>query len=430
MRSTTILAGLSLLLGTAALQSAEPIGVNAAVEVAPQPPDSRAQVGPDVAFDGDQTFLVVWQQGRKFFEGPDPQVLAARVSADGRLLDAKPIEICAAKGAQEAPRVVFSKGVFLVVWQDFRNGKDWDVYAARVTPDGKVLDREGLVVAASPYSQALPTVAVAPDGFLVAWQDFRNGRYYRPCVGLVSAEGRPAVPGGTELKSKGQELSGGSVGVVRAGDIWFLFWNDERAMGQGNWRFGRLDASLNVLDSAPFPCGLMGRAGGRFAGDGQKALYVCTFSAGHGGGCNPAAAALLDPAGPAALKNPNQERDGVGVGTSGFSAERMIVVRDTIAGARGIAAAGCDGRNYLVAYRGYARDRKLSVQSDQIFVARLTPDGRRIDDTVNQTVLHDGSVPGANPAVAGGKAGTFLVVYETDGGPGQHRVIARTVNAK
>lgn len=40
--------------------------------------------------------------------------------------------------------MAFDGANFLVVWQDFRSGKHYGIYAARVTPAGKVLDAEGL----------------------------------------------------------------------------------------------------------------------------------------------------------------------------------------------------------------------------------------------------------------------------------------------
>jgi hypothetical protein len=99
-------------------------------------------------------------------------VLAARVDSSGRVLDRSPIVVCNAGASQERPQVAFSGGRFLVVWHDLRNGRDWDVYAARVNPDGKVLEPNGFVVAGGPRNQASPVVTPTRDGFLAVWQHY------------------------------------------------------------------------------------------------------------------------------------------------------------------------------------------------------------------------------------------------------------------
>ncbi|MCX7806827.1 MAG: hypothetical protein N3A38_16820, partial [Planctomycetota bacterium] len=137
------------------------------IEVAPYPPDARDQSAARAAFDGDKTYLVVWQHGRDFYETETSDILAARVSADGRLLDEKPLAVCAAADSQLAPAVAFAGGVFMVVWSDLRNGKDFNIYAARVAPDGKVLDRDGFQVAGGERNQYGASVAAGDGRFLV-----------------------------------------------------------------------------------------------------------------------------------------------------------------------------------------------------------------------------------------------------------------------
>jgi hypothetical protein len=66
--------------------------------------------------------------------------------------------------------VAFCKDVFLVVWQDFRNGKDYDILGARISPEGKVLDAEPIKVAVGGGTQAMPDVATDGNGFMVVFQ--------------------------------------------------------------------------------------------------------------------------------------------------------------------------------------------------------------------------------------------------------------------
>ena len=122
-------------------------------------PGEGIQRTPHVAFGGG-VFVIVWQEGWHGEDGRS-RIYAARVTPEGKVLDPGGIQVAAAKtGVQEHPRVAFGGGVFLVVWQDLRNGKDADVLAARLSPEGKLLDAEPIPLAAGPGMQALPDVAI------------------------------------------------------------------------------------------------------------------------------------------------------------------------------------------------------------------------------------------------------------------------------
>ncbi len=156
---------------------------------------------PDVAF-GKGVYLVVWQEGEAMAGVKDTNISAARVSADGKPLDQQGFAVCSAAGFQAYPMVAFDGANFLVAWQDYRNGRDWDLYAARVSPDGKVLDADGFAVAAAPGNQIYP--AVASDGkgsSLIVWSDVRPG--FQPelyqLYGTLVRDGKPAEAGGREL---------------------------------------------------------------------------------------------------------------------------------------------------------------------------------------------------------------------------------------
>ena len=151
---------------------------------------------PAVAF-GKGTFLVAWQEGWHG-DGGSSRICALRVGLDGKALDAKRIEIAPCQtGVQENPRVAFFGGSFLVVWQDMRNGRDCDVLGARVSPEGKVLDAQPIPIAAGARSQAMPDLAADDRGFMVVWHGFRGEetfpRVFAVRVGADGAAGSPAA---------------------------------------------------------------------------------------------------------------------------------------------------------------------------------------------------------------------------------------------
>ena len=161
-------------------------------------PGRGTQATPHVAF-GKGLYLVVWREGWHG-KGGRARVHAARLGADGKVLDPKGIELAPAKtGVQTRPRVAFGGDVFLAVWQDLRNDKDYDVLGARISPEGKVLDAEPIKIAAGPRTQALPDVASDGKAFVVVWQGLQgNETAYRGFARRIGADGRlgPAVTHG------------------------------------------------------------------------------------------------------------------------------------------------------------------------------------------------------------------------------------------
>jgi hypothetical protein len=163
--------------------------------------DKGDQRWPRVSF-GKGTCLVVWQEGEAMAGVKDTNIMAARVSPEGKPLDAGGFPVCTAKGFQAYPQVTFDGTNFIVAWQDYRGGADWDVYAARVTTEGRVLDPDGFAVAAGPGNQIYPTAASDEKGAtLLVWSDVRQG--FQPEVynlyGTFVRDGRPAEANGKEL---------------------------------------------------------------------------------------------------------------------------------------------------------------------------------------------------------------------------------------
>ncbi|MFW6157856.1 MAG: hypothetical protein ACOC8E_00690 [Planctomycetota bacterium] len=156
---------------------------------------------PAVAY-GDGQYLLVWQNGYNGLGG-DSDILGLRIGPTGAPLDPAPITICAAKGTQESPAVAFCRGRFLVAWSDLRNGTDHDVYAALV-------DREGNAgtpfrLAGGTGGQAHPAVASdGKDTFLAVWQDYRSGKYFEVYGARVSARSADVLEkGGFRVMPRG-----------------------------------------------------------------------------------------------------------------------------------------------------------------------------------------------------------------------------------
>lgn len=127
---------------------------------------------PSVAFDG-HSFLVVWDEGESF---SDTNIRGARVSRSGALMDASSLPIAVQEGRQAQPSVASDGDGFLVVWEDGRasnvSGDISDVYGARVSSSGTVLDPAGFLIAGTPATEQVPSVTSAGGQYFVAWQYF------------------------------------------------------------------------------------------------------------------------------------------------------------------------------------------------------------------------------------------------------------------
>lgn len=133
------------------------------------------QEHPAVSFDGTQ-FLVVWNE----FRTQSPQLYAARVRADGTVVDTTGFVVRGGVPVLTAPRVSFNGTHHLVVWQS------GGLHGRRVARDGTVVDSttDLSLTSSSAYPQDLGTVASDGTGWLLTWSDHRgsNGDIYASLV--------------------------------------------------------------------------------------------------------------------------------------------------------------------------------------------------------------------------------------------------------
>lgn len=134
---------------------------------------SAYDLNPSVAFDG-TNYFVVWFHG---MHETTFDIYGARVTTDGVLLDTVPIVIAAGPYRQWFPSVAFDGTNYFVVWQDNRSGVYGDIYGARVTPEGVVLDPGGIPICTAASGQYQPKISFDGQHYCVVWEDWRNGNY-------------------------------------------------------------------------------------------------------------------------------------------------------------------------------------------------------------------------------------------------------------
>ncbi len=202
-----------------------------------------------VAYDG-AGYLVVWHEWR---EETLYDIRATRVSADGTVLDPAGISVCVDSSDAMYPAVCFGGSDYLVAWQDYRNGEA-DIYAARIAPDGTVLDPGGFSVSLGPDDQERPAVTFNGVRYLVVWQDRRRGDF--------DIRASRVDPDGTVLEAWGIPVSEALMDQARPsaasdGLDFFVVWEDARNVyddifGTRVRRNGAvLDSSGIAIASAP-----------------------------------------------------------------------------------------------------------------------------------------------------------------------------------
>jgi len=200
------------------------------------------QWSPAAAFDG-ANYLVVWQDYRT----GSNDIRGARVTSDGAMLDSAGFVVSQAPRGQCVPVVGFGGASFLVVWEDYGSGSG-DIYGARVTPQGAVLDTQGIFISHALNDAPRPAVAFDGMNFLVVWKDRRNGDYGDIYGARVTPTGVVLDPAGVPI-STGEDWQAEPFAAFD-GTNFLVVWEVELA----GWTIygARVTPQGEVLDTAGF----------------------------------------------------------------------------------------------------------------------------------------------------------------------------------
>jgi hypothetical protein len=126
---------------------------------------------PAVASNGSDYF-VVWTDTRN----GNNDIYGARVGVSGNVLDSAGIAISTAAGTQDRPAMAWDGAHYVVVWQDARTGNN-DIYLARVSSAGSVVDAQGVAIASGSFDDREPGIASDGTNSLVVWDRNQSGVY-------------------------------------------------------------------------------------------------------------------------------------------------------------------------------------------------------------------------------------------------------------
>jgi phosphoribosylformylglycinamidine (FGAM) synthase PurS component len=208
---------------------------------------TNAQLLPALAFDG-TNLLVTWADYRSVSSF---DIYGARVTPQGEVLDSAGFVISQAANDQDFPAAGFDGENFTVAWGDFRSGTDYDVYGTRITPRGEVLDPAGFVISEATRDQYYPAMGFDGANFLLAWEDDRGGSAYDIYSARVTPHGQVLDPAGFLVSQTANDQN--SPATCFDGENFLVVWEDDRG-GDGRDIYGaRVTPQGGVLDPAGFP---------------------------------------------------------------------------------------------------------------------------------------------------------------------------------
>jgi hypothetical protein len=210
--------------------------------------ESISQMQPAIATDG-VNWLVVWFDRRDMFEGFD--IYCARVSGAGAVLDPGGTRVTPDSAAPGEPAVEFNGTDFLVAWQDARTGTPYvnDIHAARVSAAGQVLDPDGIIVSRQLNNEENAAVGAAGGNWLVAWTDRRNPES-DIFAARVSGAGQVLDPDGRLMSRAGDQRF--DPGLAWGESQWLAVWVDSRDGAWTNIYGARVATWDTVRDESGF----------------------------------------------------------------------------------------------------------------------------------------------------------------------------------
>ena len=327
-------------------------------------------------------YLAVWQDSRGT-NGTD--IFGCRLTASGQVLDVFGIAISDSAGDQTDPAVAWNGQEYLVAWSD-RRAASQHIYAARVRPDGLVIDRQGIPLSGTTGAQAYPKVASDGLGWLVVWQDVRASS---PDIYCCKVHGGGALSRvyGVATRLDNEECPD----VAWNGSNFFVVWRDYRNVAASESEiYGCRVASNGVRMGGDtlVSCNAAGTAGTPGA---QRSPRICSFGS--------ACFVVWEDC---RISPDSCDVYGARVDSAGIVLDRGGVLISGAAGDQEMPAIGFSGSNLLAAWRD--RSDRL-VRAARINTSGVVQDPGGINISLGMA--------GSSGVAASGNGGWFVVGWNS-----------------
>lgn len=346
---------------------------------------ANGEHAPAVAFSG-TNYLVVWQDRRN---GSDYDIYGMRVTPEGENEDGTGISVSSAAEGQQSPAVAFDGTNYLVVWQDNRDYGHWDIYGARVSPEGEVLDADGIAISAALDGQYSPAIAFDGTNYLVVWEDSRNGGTYAYDIYGARVTTSGVVLDGTGIAIATEVNYQQHPAVAFDGTNYLVVWDDFRA-GASDIYGARVSRTGSVLDigGRAISSGGGGKQYPAIAFDGSDYLVVWDDT-----------------------RNGSFDIYGSRVSTGGAVLDASGVAVSVAAREQQYPALAFDGTDFLAVWQDRRNGTSYDIGNYQVYGARLNISGDLLDP--DGFPVSASGVNQLSPAVTHGPRCTLFAVYES-----------------
>ena len=203
---------------------------------------------PHAAFDG-TNYMMLWSQ---YTSGSSTSydILGARLSPSGVMLDKTPFTVSAVAQHQANVRLAWGKGVFMATWTDYRSGVGYDIYVARLNTSGKVLDPAGVPVCTKGNTQTLSKIAFDGANFMVVWTDKRKGSTQDIYGARVTPAGKVLDKDGFLIRGESTELHAPDI-AFGAGHYLVVWQQGKYGASTANINGVRVSTAGKLMDSSP-----------------------------------------------------------------------------------------------------------------------------------------------------------------------------------
>jgi len=369
-------------------------------------PAAGLQEEPSIAAGG-PGYLAVWSDARSsvvslpsFTAGPYfsegigtmRDIYAMRLDVNGNPIDATPIVVDQAVLNQGYPDVAWNGENWLVVWMGQAGlacCSKTNIYAARISPAGQVLDDPPIVVDTDPTMSGLYWPAVSSDGsnWVVVWRDLDVEAGIFTLDGTrISANGAILDPGGKRLRRDTFNSYPIGPSIAFAGDEYLLVWNEDSSEIAAQ----RLDLALNRVGPV-FPVNTAADSDGKHpsvASDGTS-YFVAWFEDRYYGWAQCAGARV---------SHTGQVLDLNG-----------IVLTPATGYTQFAPAVAWDGARWAIAYNYQA-----AGLDDDIYISRVSSAGMVLDP--NGIEVAAGTTQQSLPRIAAAPNGGVRLVWQAFGG--------------
>jgi len=147
------------------------------------------QQGPRIVSDGSEGAVIVWEDSIN----NNWDIYAQHINASGvTQWTSGGVAVCTASGSQINPKIVAdATGSVYIVWQDKRNGNDYDIYCQKLNASGTAQwTANGIAINTATNSQINPKMDMDNSGdVIIAWQHYNTGAGYDVYAQRLDASG-------------------------------------------------------------------------------------------------------------------------------------------------------------------------------------------------------------------------------------------------